>query len=262
MKDNITVPAVERALDVLEYLAEADEAKTLKEIADELKIPSASLFRIMKNLVFREYVIQSDKQPVCYSLGYKFSQLAARFADKASIGSLVRPDMEWLSRESGQTTQFAVQRGNDVIYIEQVLSQAPVNLIAHLYTPMAPNVSAGAKCILAQMPVENQRVILEKCVLEKNTEHTITDKNVFLQELRLTKERGYGTDNEEFSLGVGCIAVPVMGRGGECIGAVGITGRIDEYRDGEKFLFLKRLVEEAGRKMGERLLKVSLKANI
>ena len=253
MKDNITVPAVDRALDVLEHLSVADEAKTLKEIADELGIPSASLFRIMKNLAFRGYVIQSEKQPVRYSLGYKFSQLAARFADKASIGGLVKTDMEWLSQESGQTTQFAVRRGNDVIYIEQVLSQAPVNLIARLYTPMAPNTSAGAKCILAQMAAEKQEMILKNCVLEKNTEYTITDEEAFLQELKLTKERGYGTDNEEFSIGVGCIAVPVMGRDGECVGSVGITGRIDEYRDADQFLYLKGLVEEAGRRMTERL---------
>ncbi|MCI8638818.1 MAG: IclR family transcriptional regulator [Coprococcus sp.] len=253
MKENITVPAVERALDVLEYLSVADEAKTLKEMAEDLGIPAASLFRIMKNLAFRGYVLQSEKQPVQYSLGYKFSQLAARLADKASIGSLVRPDMEWLSRESGQTTQFAVRRGNDVIYIEQVLSQAPVNLIAHLYTPMAPNTSAGAKCILSQMTVENQEMILGDCILEKNTKYTITDRKEFLRELTLTRERGYGTDKEEFSLGVGCIAVPVTGKDGECAGAVGITGRIDEYRDEDRFLFLRSLVEEAGKRIGRKL---------
>ena len=41
MKDTVTVPAVERALDVMEYLAGSTSAKTLKALTEDLGIPSA-----------------------------------------------------------------------------------------------------------------------------------------------------------------------------------------------------------------------------
>ena len=47
MPENTTVPAVERTLDILECLAQG-EGRTMKEITEELGIPGASLFRILK----------------------------------------------------------------------------------------------------------------------------------------------------------------------------------------------------------------------
>lgn len=253
MKDTVIVPAVERALDVMEYLAESTSAKTLKTLSEDLGIPSASLFRIIKNLVARGYLIQVSERPPRYALGHKISQLSVSYADKYTIGSIVKPFMEKLSKETNQTAQFAVCRGNEFIYIEQVLSAAPVNFIAHLYTPMAINISAGAKCILAEMPEEKQEVFLKDAVLERKTEYTIVNKEDMLLELRKTKDRGYGMDNEEFNLGIGCIAAPVFGVDGECVGAIGITGGIDDYKNHVNFERLKRLVTGTGKAISEKL---------
>lgn len=253
MKDTVTVPAVERALDVMEYLAGSTSAKTLKTLTEDLGIPSASLFRIIKNLAARGYLIQVSERPPKYMLGHKIAQLSASYADKYTIGNVVKPYMEKLSKETNQTAQFAVCRGNEFIYIDQVLSAAPVNFIAHLYTPMAINTSAGAKCILAEMPKEVQEEFLKAAVLERKTERTIVNKEDMLRELRKTKERGYGMDNEEFNWGIGCIAAPVFGTDGECVGAVGITGRIDDYKSPVNFERLKRLVIETAGSMSAKV---------
>lgn len=253
MKDTVTVPAVERALDVIEYLASSTEPKSLKMMAEELDIPSASMFRIIKNLTARGYLLQVDEKNPRYVMGYKISQLAADYADKYTIGNVVKPYMERLSVSTNQTAQLAVRRGNEFIYIEQVLSAAPVNFIAHLYTPVAINTSAGAKCIMAQMAQDEQRAFLKNAVLERRTEHTIVDVDTLLAEFEKTKKQGYGMDNEEFSLGVGCIAVPVLASDGSCAGAVGITGRIDDYRDPRQFERLKELVAETGKLISEKI---------
>lgn len=253
MKDTVTVPAVDRALDVIEYLSSSASARSLKMMSDELKIPSASLFRIVKNLTARGYLTQAAGHPPKYRLGHKISQLSAAYADKYTIGNIVKPFMEKLSEETNQTAQFAVCRGNEFIYIEQVLSAAPVNFIAHLYTPMAINTSAGAKCILAEMPEETQREFLRHTELERKTQRTIVDREVMMEELRKTKKRRYGMDNEEFNWGIGCIATPVFGADGECVGAIGVTGRIDDYKEPQKFERLKRLIIETGEKISEKL---------
>lgn len=253
MKDTVTVPAVDRALDVIEYLASSASAKTLKTMSDELHIPSASLFRIIKNLTARGYLIQAGGHPPKYRLGHKISQLSAAYADKYTIGNIVKPFMEKLSEETNQTAQLAVCRGNEFIYTEQVLSAAPVNFIAHLYTPMAINTSAGAKCILAEMPEEQQWEFLNNAVLERKTERTIVDKEAMMEELRRTKQRKYGMDNEEFNWGIGCIATPLFGGDGECVGAIGVTGRIDDYKDAIKFEWLKHLIIDTGKRISEKL---------
>lgn len=244
MKENVIVPAVERALNVLEYFSLSNDEKSLKAIGDDLDIPSASLFRIIKNLVSRGYLLQVENNPPKYVMGYRISQLAARYSDNYTIANVVKPYMEKLSQKTNQTAQFAVERGKQIIYIEQVLSDAPVNFIAHLYTPMAVNTSAGAKCILAQRSIEAQRHFLQEIVLEKKTEKTIVNKEEFLEELRVTRERGYGLDFEEFNKGICCIAAPVLGSDNECVGAIGVTGGSEEYKSDSKFEELKKIIVE------------------
>lgn len=246
MSDIITVPAVERALDVLEYFASATTERTLKDIGSELNIPSSSLFRIVKNLTTRGYLVQVTENPPRYALGYKISQLAELHSTNHEITNIIMPYMKEISEKTNQTAQFAIRAGNKFIYIAQVLSKAPVNFIAHLYTPMAVNVSAGAKCILAQMPIEEQKKFLKDIELKKCTENTIVDKEELLEELRITKIRGYGMDNEEYQLGIGCIATPVLGADNRCVGALGITGRIDDYKEERTLEKLKEIIIEAG----------------
>lgn len=74
MKENVTVPAVERALNVLEYFALNNDEKSLKAIGDDLAIPSASLFRIIKNLVSRGYLLQVENNPPKYVMCYKINR--------------------------------------------------------------------------------------------------------------------------------------------------------------------------------------------
>lgn len=253
MKEAVIVPAVERALDVIEYMASEASEKTLKTMADDLAIPSASLFRIIKNLTARGYLLQVEGHPPKYMLGHKISQLSAAYVDKYTIKNMVKPYMERLAQETNQTAQFVVRRGDEFIYIEQVLSGAPVNFIARLYVPMAINTSAGAKCILAQLTEEEQENFLMHEELEKKTDRTIVDKEALLEELVETKKRGYGMDDEEFSQGIGCIAVPVFCGGAECVGAMGITGKINDYRDPDKFEQLKEILMRMGEEVSLRL---------
>lgn len=73
---NSLVPALDRALNILEYLASRQEAATLKQIAGDLDIPSASAFRLLKNLANRGYVKETSSGQTAYCLGYKLLQLS------------------------------------------------------------------------------------------------------------------------------------------------------------------------------------------
>ena len=57
----------------------------------------------------------------------------------------------------------------------------------------------------------------------KRTAHTLTLVPEIKREAELTRKRGYSLDDEEFNLGVRCLAVPVYGSDGNCVAAIGIT---------------------------------------
>ena len=58
------VPAVSRALRLMELLFSEKEPKTLRELSEALDVPTASLFRILKELRSAGYVTVLSGSPV------------------------------------------------------------------------------------------------------------------------------------------------------------------------------------------------------
>jgi IclR family acetate operon transcriptional repressor len=57
----------------------------------------------------------------------------------------------------------------------------------------------------------------------RRTAHTLITLSQLKREVELTVKRGFSLDNEEFNLGVRCLAAPVFDADGGVIAAIGIT---------------------------------------
>ena len=60
--------------------------------------------------------------------------------------------------------------------------------------------------------------------LQRFTERTITDRQMLAAEFDRIVRAGYAVDNEEYILGVACVAVPVRNSHGQVIAAVAVQG--------------------------------------
>jgi len=249
LKQNNDVPALDRALNIMEYISVTNAPVSLKIISSDLQIPITSAFRLVKRLVGRGYLIEMNHGCLMYSMGTGIMQLAYQYNKNISINSVSKPIMEVLSQHTDQTSQLAIMSNNQFIYIEQVLPPVPVSFIAPLHTPIAVNYSAGAKIILAHQPEAFQRDYLSSLELVKKTKNTLVTTEDILHELRLSFERGYAEDNEEFTIGVGCIAAPIKDFKKECVGSIGITGYIQQYRGEESLSKLVYEVKNAAREI-------------
>ena len=87
---------------------------------------------------------------------------------------------------------------------------------------MPPHCSASGKLLLAFKPEQERKRLIDTLPLEQFTHRTITDHNVLLSELDRITMNGYAVDNEEYVLGVSCVAVPVKDRDGEVVAAIAI----------------------------------------
>lgn len=254
-EDNtVQIPAVMRTLDVLENLFTSARPKSLAELSKELKIPQASLFRILKSMAIRDYISVIEEVPYKYVVGYKAIQLVTDYRKKFNNIDIIKPVMENLTYKTHQTAQYAVFQNNIFYYIEQVLSTAELNFIAQLYKPLEINTSAGAKIILANLPLEVQNSYLAGATLHRKTPNTITDMDELKKDLQRSYLRGYALDNEEFAMGIGCMFVPIFNKRNECVGAIGVTGYIKEYNEKERFSYIYSCLNEAAQVIGGKLL--------
>lgn len=232
---NSLVPALDRALNILEYLASRQEPATLKQISKDLDIPAASAFRLMKNLSARGYAAETAGSQASYQLGHKLLHLASTYERSFSVQAAARPFLSKLAGQLQQTVQLALLQNGSVLYVDQVFSSAPLSIVAPLYTPLAVNTSASAKILLSFLSKEERGAILSQAPLAPSTPNTLADQGLLEAEILKSGKQGYGFDNEEFALGIGCIAVPIMAPAGGCAAALGITGAIQNYRDPIRF---------------------------
>jgi DNA-binding IclR family transcriptional regulator len=236
------VPAVQRALDIFEYLGNQNKPMTLKEISIYLQIPSVSTFRIVKYLCSRGYLKEDSNVQGRYSLGFQLLHLAHLMSKCFDLSNIGIESMRKLAEESGQTAQLAVLQENGVMYINQILPQKPVNIIAALRTVLSVNISASGKVLVAYLEAKEQEEFLKKIELERRTPNSIFEKEQFYKELQAVREKGFGFDNEEYARGIGCLAAPIFDYTGKNVAAVGITGQISDYQDETNLKYLKRLV--------------------
>ena len=91
--------------------------------------------------------------------------------------------------------------------------------------------SAIGKAILALRPAEDVSRILQKSGLPRMTERSIDTPAKLRAHLGTVRARGYAIDDEEYAVGLRCVAAPVFDEAGTAIAAVSLSGPIARITD-------------------------------
>ncbi|MFF4197298.1 IclR family transcriptional regulator [Nonomuraea sp. NPDC001831] len=239
--------SVERALDVLEALAEHGGEAGLSEIAARTGLPYGTIHRLLQTLLARGYVRQeSDRR---YALGGGLVRLGG--IAESMVGGWAQPYLTRMVELSGETANLAVLEGDFVVYVAQVPSPRRLRMFAEVGRRVLPHSTAVGKALLAGRAAAEAMAVFERTGMPRRTPNTITDAAGMLAELVRVKERGYATDLGEEELGVHCLAVPV--RDGErVVAAMSVSGpaeRIDALDRDELAEGMRRIAADFGREL-------------
>jgi len=199
------VQSIERAFDLLEMLADAGGALGLSELATTSGLPLPTVHRLMRTLVNRGYVRQEASRR--YALGSRLIRLGE--TSSRILGTWLRPFLAQLVRETGETANLAMLDGDEVVYIAQVPSPHSMRMFTEPGRRVRPHCTAVGKALLAQVPVEQARALLERGGMPAYTPATITDPDLLLAHLAVIRKQGYAVDEGEQEIGVRCFAVAV-----------------------------------------------------
>ena len=147
--ENPVVPAVNRALNILEFVAKAREPVSIKQVAQSLELPNTTAFRIVKQLSIRGYLEESESQPGCYHLGLQLLTLSNGMTYINNLRQVCHAELDHLAIESHQAVQMGILKGNHVTYIEQILPPNPVLIYTTPYAELPLNISAAGKVLAA-----------------------------------------------------------------------------------------------------------------
>jgi len=217
---------LDRAIKVLEYLADAQVEKNMSDIAKDLKIPNGTAYNILKTLENNQ-LIERDQSSKRYTLGFKLFQLGNKVDYIRELRNVSMPYMRELTAETGETSQLGIISEENLYFLEIIeapknkKTRGTVGLSLPLHAP------AAGKILLAFQPEEKRNELLEKIELKAFNMNTITNSEQLKKELEEIRKKGYAVDREEVFRGTTCLAMPIYNAEKEVIAALGITGDTD-----------------------------------
>lgn len=170
--------------------------------------------------------IRQMKDNKRYRIGRPLFALAASALDEMEMVSLSAPVLEDLSRETGESSHFAVRIGDSVVVIARTSGPSAFQLTDRVGVVRPAHCTALDKVILAGLRADQMERFLERTELKSLTPKTITDPQVLHREIGEIRRSGIAFDDGEFDAEVLCVAVPVRDFTGQVMGAIGISGPV------------------------------------
>ncbi|HET8521899.1 MAG TPA: IclR family transcriptional regulator [Thermomicrobiales bacterium] len=204
----IDVPAVRKAVAVLEALAQGDRL-SMTEIQQRTGVSKTMTFRLLHVLAEQGFVEQ-DPMSRRYSLGLRLLEFGAIVSHRLPIVSISQPILAELREAFRETVNVAVLTEGQMVYVAIAESRQDLRMANRLGSRGPVYATSIGKAVLAYLPAGQQAAMLASVSLRPLTPHTITDPELFRRELEQTRARGYAIDNEENEIGARCVSVPIL----------------------------------------------------
>jgi IclR family transcriptional regulator, acetate operon repressor len=216
--------AIDRALAVLDVLAEATAPIGVTEIARRLGLPKSVVHYHVSALVRNRYVeVTEDRR---YGLGYAALRLARSSHNHTELRARAQGMMRSLHQETRETITLSALVGPERIYVDQLVSPHEIKMSVELGRSFPLHAGASGKVMLAFLPESARRSVLQRR-LERLTRHTLTDLAALEAELAQIRESGTAASRSERQEGAASVAAAVLDGHG-VIGSMSVCG--PEYR--------------------------------
>lgn len=199
------------------------EGLSLSEIARAVGMSKSSALATARTLATFNYLRDSEPGPR-YKPGMALIRLGDLTTRQQPLGEVCMPILRELAHRTGMTARAAMSEGGHPVFVARVDGPGTVRFHTPLGAREAPHSTAAGKAILATLNDAEVAEICEESGLPATTSHTIIELPNLLDELALTRERGFAVDDEEDADGVFCIGAAFFDHSGRCAGALSVTG--------------------------------------
>lgn len=212
---------IRKGIAVLDQLSKANVPLGVTEIAKTLEMDKAIVHRILKTLE-EGRLVRQEVSTKRYSLGIGFLQMGGRFLHQLRLPELAHPHLLQLWEQSNETVHLCVQSDLQTVLVRVYESRQGVRVSASVGEQASLHGTSSGKVFLAY----GGAGLMERAVasgLQQHQPKTITDPARLRDEIERVRKQGFATDIEESDCNYSAIAVPVLGRGGECVAAIAVA---------------------------------------
>lgn len=209
------VPAVDKALDILELLADSSNGLSLTGIADALGRTKQELFRVLVRLQERGYLVRDDAQS--YRLSTKLFEIGSQHAGTQSLIAHAMPHMERLARTLRESCHLNIVTQNRMLVVARAEGDADVLLAVRIGATFQLHQRVSGLVGLAWQP-EHRRRDYWKLVREPADRVAAAETK-----LAAIRRLSYAHEDSPIVMGVKDCAAPVLAGGGSLLGVLCVS---------------------------------------
>ena len=217
------VPAVERAVRLLDALAQSRHPASLAELARTLEAPKSSVHGLLATLVSLDLVRRDGEGE--FALGPRPLQWAGAYSLQSDVSGAFHHLAERPGPLASETVMLAVLDGAHVLYLGCRQGTRPLAVNFRVGGRFPASCTSSGKAMLATLPDDQVHARLPADgALPRPTRHSVASAQALLRQLARIRREGYAVDDEEMAEGMQCFGVPVFAAGrSEAVAAVAVS---------------------------------------
>ncbi len=213
------VAGLEKGLAVIEAFDQERPRLTISQVAERTGLTRAAARRYLLTLMHLGFVSQDRKM---FALTPKVLSLAQSYLHSARLPRIVEPELSKLAMMLKEASAACVLDGLDVVVVSAASAgRLPIPGLQPGKRVPAHCTSIG-RVLLASLPTEQIDNWLAQNVFVPHTSHTITQPERLRIEIARARAQGYAFTDQEFTLGLRTIAVPLLNHRGDVVAALNL----------------------------------------
>lgn len=210
-----------KGLSVLGSFGEQRPTMTLSEAAAATGLSRATARRVLLTLSGLGYVVQRGR---AFSLAPRILELGFAYLSTQSWVDRAEPLMKELSHDVQESCSAAILQGSEIVYVARM--PAPHRIMSTTITIGTRLPAFHTSLGRAQLGFLSDADILARLAAappQSIAPRAITAPDALLQRIRSDHAQGFSIVDEELEKGLRSIAVPIVTRGGENVGAINLS---------------------------------------
>lgn len=208
-----------KGLKVIEAFTAEHPRLSISEAAEITGLDRATTRRCLLTLSELGYAAYDGKY---FTVTPRILRLGTGCLATMPLPRIVQPILDMLSEEIGQSTSVSILDEEEIVYVARAAHRKVMSITLMPGSRLPCYCTSMGKVLLSTLPEAQARAVLQKTELIARTPNTLVAVDDLLKELRATRERGYGTSDQEVELGLRSVAVPVISAHNKVLAAINV----------------------------------------
>jgi IclR family pca regulon transcriptional regulator len=209
-----------KGLAVLGAFGRQRPSMTLSEAAEVADVSRAAARRVLRTLSMLGYVEQQGRH---FSLSPRILEFGFAYLSTQSWIDRALPLMRELSERQGESCSAAILQGHDIVYVARVPARRIMSAALSVGSRLPALHTALGRVLFGYLDEAEIWRRLKSQRIEAYTPQSITDLQALFDRIRADREQGFSIVDEELELGLRALAVPVLDRTRQAVGAINLS---------------------------------------